>query len=41
MHQDVQYLLQAVDDRDQEANVRHSFVVEVSDPLHQLWRRRH
>lgn len=41
MHQDVQYLLQAVDDRDQEANVRHPFVVEVSDPLHQLWRWRH
>ena len=35
------HLLQAVDDGDEEADVRHSFVVQVPNPLHQLWRRGH
>lgn len=31
------YLLQPIEHRDEEAHIRQSLVVQVSDPLHQFW----
>lgn len=35
------YLFKPVDDWDEEANIRHTLMVKVPHPLHQLRRRRH